>query len=92
MAKEDQKSRAAAIGYDEIFRGETYLLDLKRAVEFEWGRFERVFVSDRVRFTEYMETANKYRPDAHAMPISEHEFDLVKGRLMWLNDCLDKFD
>jgi hypothetical protein len=90
MVKPSQRSTSEGIAYDDIFKGELYFLDLKRAVENEWQVFQRVFKGDRARFSLFMDTVNKFRIDAHAKSISEEDCALVLAHLRWLEVCTEE--
>jgi hypothetical protein len=90
MTNASQKARAQDAQFDNVFKGELYFSDLKRIIEKEWPLFERVFKGDKPRFATFMETVNKFRIDAHAMPIEDDDYTLVAAHITWLEKCIDE--
>lgn len=88
MNKQSQIDKAKVLDYDDIFRGEMYFLDLKRAVLRDWDRFKFVFNDEKSKFSEYVDAANKFRSDAHAKTITKEQFRSVMPKLVWLTKSL----
>jgi hypothetical protein len=88
MKKQSQVDKAKSLDYDDVFRGELYFLDLKRAVLQDWDRFKFVFNDDKSKFSEYVDAANKFRSDAHAKTITKEQFRSVMPKLVWLTRSL----
>ncbi|MBC3931306.1 ATP-binding protein [Undibacterium sp. CY22W] len=88
LNKQVQIEKARCLDFDDIFRGEMYFLDLKRAVLKDWDRYRFIFNDDKTKFSEYVDAANKFRSDAHAETITKEEFRSVMPKLVWLTKAL----
>lgn len=84
MVKGSQIQKATHLDYQQVFDGELYFSDLRRAVENNWSLFHNVFSEDLTRFSESMQVANKARADAHAKPIGREDFESAMSAINWL--------
>jgi len=84
MVNSSQIQKATDLVYQQVFDGELYFSDLRRAVENNWSLFHNVFSDDLNRFSESMKVANKARADAHAKPIEREEFESAMSAINWL--------
>lgn len=88
-----RKKKLSTLNLDEIFssrKTEIYFSDLKKIVVQEWGFFERVF-GDKQKFEVYMDYVNEYRADAHAAPIDNDQFAVLKIALDWLSNRVNEY-
>ncbi|TDN70796.1 ATP-binding protein [Paraburkholderia sp. BL10I2N1] len=90
MIKRSQKDKAATYSYDDMFRGEVYFSDLKRAIIGEWETFKNIFRDDKARFEHAMTTVNKLRADAHANEIDADNFSSAMESIRWLKGSIEE--
>ena len=90
MMKRSQKEKAATYSYDDMFRGEVYFSDLKRAILAEWDVFKNIFRDDKTRFEHAMTTVNKLRADAHANEIDAESFSSAMESIRWLKTSIEE--
>jgi len=55
-----------------------------------WDRFKFLFNEDKQRFTQAMDSGNKYRADAHAKSLTTEQFRTVMPQLVWLMKCFEE--
>ena len=69
---------------------ELYFLDLKKVIEKNWDKFERIFY-DKVKFSNFMDYINDNRVDAHAKTISKDDLALLRIAFKWIEDKYQEF-
>ncbi len=88
MNKKPQIEKANNLKYDDIFKGELYFNDLKKAIEQNWSQFDKVFDNNKDRTLTSMTLANKNRIDAHAKKITIDQYKETMSALCWLKETL----
>jgi hypothetical protein len=89
MRKASQADTARGLDYDQIFTKELYFLNLKDVTVKHWDRFKYLFNEDKQRFSNAMDSGNKYRADAHAKSLTTEQFRAVMPQLVWLATCFE---
>ena len=90
MRKASQAETARGLEYDQIYAKEIYFINLKDVTVNHWDRFKFLFNEDKQRFTQAMDSGNKYRADAHAKSLTTEQFRAVMPQLVWLMKCFEE--
>ena len=80
--------------YADLFtaeKGQIYFEDLRKLISKFWECFKNILGPDQTKVLRHLETINQYRSDAHAKPIEDDEFQMVRLAFGFFEERLKEF-